>query len=67
MMGVKSFTAQIEDGTAQTEGNLEVLGLLASTMVDFDLLFEVLPGTKGPSETEDLNDFEVGQIGEGHE
>jgi alkyl sulfatase BDS1-like metallo-beta-lactamase superfamily hydrolase len=67
MMGVKSFTAQIEDGTAQTEGNLEVLGLLASAMVDFDLLFEVLPGTKAPSETEDLNDFEVGQIGEGHE
>jgi alkyl sulfatase BDS1-like metallo-beta-lactamase superfamily hydrolase len=67
MMGVKSFTAQIEDGTAQTEGNLEVLGLLASAMVDFDLLFEVLPGTKAPSETEDLNDFEVGQIGKGHE
>ena len=67
MMGVKSFTAQIEDGTAQTEGDLGVLGQLASTMVDFDLFFEVLPGTKGPSTAADLNDFEVGQIGEGHE
>ena len=67
MMGVKSFTAQIEDGTAQTEGDLGVLGLLASTMVDFDLFFEILPGTKGPSTAADLNDFEMGQIGKGHE
>jgi alkyl sulfatase BDS1-like metallo-beta-lactamase superfamily hydrolase len=67
MMGVKSFTAQIEDGTAQTEGDLGVLGQLASTMVDFELLFEVLPGTKGPSTVAELNDFEMGQIGEGHE
>jgi hypothetical protein len=36
-------------------------------MVDFDLFFEVLPGTKGFSTAADLNDFEVGQIGEGHE
>jgi alkyl sulfatase BDS1-like metallo-beta-lactamase superfamily hydrolase len=67
MMGVKSFTAQIEDGTAQTQGDLGVLGQLASTMVDFDLLFEILPGTKEASTAADLNDFEVGQIGEGHE
>jgi alkyl sulfatase BDS1-like metallo-beta-lactamase superfamily hydrolase len=67
MLGVKSFTAQIEDGTAQTEGDLGVLEQLASAMVDFDLFFEVLPGTKGPSTAADLNDFEVGQIGEGHE
>ena len=67
MMGVKSFTAQIEDGTAQTEGDLGVLEQLASTMIDFDLFFEILPGTKGPSVAADLNDFEVGQIGEGHE
>jgi alkyl sulfatase BDS1-like metallo-beta-lactamase superfamily hydrolase len=64
MMGTKSFNAQIEDGTAQTEGDLGVLAQLASTMVDFDLFFEVLPGTKGPSTTAaDLNDFEVGEIG----
>jgi hypothetical protein len=67
MMGVKSFTAQIEDGTAQTEGDLGVLGQLASTMVDFELLFEILPGTKEVSTAADLNDFEVGDIGVGHE
>ncbi len=60
MMGVKSFMAQIEDGTAQTEGNLDVLDQLASAMIEFDLFFEVLPGTKGPSVAADLNDFEVG-------
>jgi len=67
MMGARSFMAQIEDGTAQTEGDLGVLEQLASTMIDFDLFFEILPGTKGPSDAPDLNDFEVGQIGKGHE
>ncbi len=60
MMGVKSFMAQIEDGTARTEGNLDVLDQLAAAMIEFDLFFEVLPGTKGPSAAADLNDFEVG-------
>jgi hypothetical protein len=32
-------------------------------MADFDLFFEILPGTKGPSVAADLNEFEVGQIG----
>jgi alkyl sulfatase BDS1-like metallo-beta-lactamase superfamily hydrolase len=67
MMGVKSFTAQIEDGTAQTEGDLGVLEQLASTMVDFELLFEILPGTKEPSAAADLNDFEMGAYDVGHE
>ncbi len=62
MMGSKSFMAQIEDGTAKTEGNLGVLEQLASAMIDFDLFFEVLPGTKGPSTAPDLNDFEVGPL-----
>jgi alkyl sulfatase BDS1-like metallo-beta-lactamase superfamily hydrolase len=67
MMGVKSFMAQIEDGIAQTEGNLDVLQQLASAMIEFDLFFEVLPGTKGPSVAADLNDFEVGPITNPHE
>jgi alkyl sulfatase BDS1-like metallo-beta-lactamase superfamily hydrolase len=37
---------QIADGTAKVEGDVGVLNQLASTMVDFDPLFEVLPGTK---------------------
>ncbi len=67
MMGVKSFMAQIEDGIAQTEGNLDVLQQLASAMIEFDLFFEVLPGTKGPSVAANLNDFEVGPITNPHE
>jgi alkyl sulfatase BDS1-like metallo-beta-lactamase superfamily hydrolase len=67
MMGAKSFMAQIEDGTAQTEGDLGVLEQLASTMVEFDLFFEILPGTKGPSAIADFNDFEMGAYEVGHE
>ena len=62
MMGVKSLKAQIEDGTAKAEGNLDVLGQLASAMIDFEIGFEILPGTKGPSNAEDRNDFEVGPV-----
>ena len=68
MMGAKSLMAQIEDGTAQTEGDLGVLKQLASTMVEFDLFYEVLPGTKAaPADGDDLNDFEVGSLATGHE
>jgi alkyl sulfatase BDS1-like metallo-beta-lactamase superfamily hydrolase len=63
MMGAKSLQAQIEDGTAKIDGDVGVLEQLASTMVDFELGFEILPGTKGPSPEEDLNDFEVGPVG----
>jgi alkyl sulfatase BDS1-like metallo-beta-lactamase superfamily hydrolase len=67
MMGVKSLNAQIEDGTATVQGNLDVLGQLASAMIDFEIGFEVLPGTKGPSPDTDFNDFEVGAYEVGHE
>jgi alkyl sulfatase BDS1-like metallo-beta-lactamase superfamily hydrolase len=67
MMGAKTFVAQIEDGTAQTEGNLGVLKQLASTMVDFELFFEVLPGTKTPPPEAKKNPFEVGDVNIAHE
>ena len=67
MRGAKSLKAQIEDGTAQTEGNLAVLEQLASTMIEFDLFFEVLPGTKGPSPEAEKNPFEVGELRSPHE
>ncbi len=50
MMGVKTLAAQINDGTAKIEGNREVLGQLAATLIDFELGFEILPGTKGPAQ-----------------
>ncbi|MCZ6463802.1 MAG: SCP2 sterol-binding domain-containing protein, partial [Proteobacteria bacterium] len=67
MMGTKTFAAQIEDGTARIEGNAEVLSQLGSTMIDFDLAFEIIPGTVTPREAEELNDFEIGPIFPAHE
>ena len=45
MMGAVELERQIADGTATIEGDTTVLAQLASTMVDFDPLFEILPGT----------------------
>ena len=63
MTGNKTLIAQIEDGTATIDGDVSVLQQLASTMVRFEVLFEVLPGTAVVPAGEDLNDFEVGPIG----
>jgi alkyl sulfatase BDS1-like metallo-beta-lactamase superfamily hydrolase len=52
MMGVKTLAAQIDDGTAKIGGNRKVLSQLASTLVDFELGFEILPGTKSPAQPE---------------
>jgi len=46
MMGTRTLESQIADGTAKVEGNVGVLAQLASTMVDFDPRFEIMPGTK---------------------
>ena len=46
MMGTKTLEAQIKDGTAKVEGDAGILAKLASTMVDFDPRFEIMPGTK---------------------
>ena len=67
MMGTKSFMALIEDNTAQTEGNIDVLEQLASAMIEFDLFFEILPGANSLSVSADLNNFEVGQMSQPQE
>jgi alkyl sulfatase BDS1-like metallo-beta-lactamase superfamily hydrolase len=46
MMGTKTLEAQIADGTAKIQGNAGLLKQLASTMVEFDPRFEIMPGTK---------------------
>ena len=46
MMGAKTLEAQIADGTAKVSGDAGVLMKLASTIVDFDPRFEIMPGTK---------------------
>jgi alkyl sulfatase BDS1-like metallo-beta-lactamase superfamily hydrolase len=46
MMGAKTLEAHIKDGTAKVKGDVGVLKKLASTMIDFDPRFEIMPGTK---------------------
>jgi alkyl sulfatase BDS1-like metallo-beta-lactamase superfamily hydrolase len=46
MMGAKTLEAQIADGTAKVKGDAGVFKKLASTMIDFDPRFEIMPGTK---------------------
>jgi hypothetical protein len=46
MTGEKTLDAQIANGTARIEGDATILAKLASTMVDFDPRFEIMPGTK---------------------
>jgi alkyl sulfatase BDS1-like metallo-beta-lactamase superfamily hydrolase len=63
MAGAKTLIAQVEDGTAKVDGDPNVLKRLASTMVRFEVLFEILPGTKRkPVPDSDRNDFEVGPL-----
>ena len=59
MMGQKSFAASIEDGTAQVEGNVDILSQLAATLVTFEIGFEILPGTAGPVQDEQVNPFSL--------
>jgi alkyl sulfatase BDS1-like metallo-beta-lactamase superfamily hydrolase len=46
MMGAKELADQIADGTARVEGDPSVLVQLASTMVEFDPRFPIMPGTE---------------------
>jgi len=60
MIGEVELEKQIADGTAKVEGDVGVLKKLASTMVDFEPLFEVLPGTKATeSQIAQTNAYEV--------
>ncbi len=49
MTGAKTLETQIVDGTARVEGDASILKQLASTMVEFDPRFEIMPGTKAPA------------------
>jgi alkyl sulfatase BDS1-like metallo-beta-lactamase superfamily hydrolase len=46
MIGTSKLGEKVAAGKAKMEGNPQVLGQLASTMVEFDNWYEVLPGTK---------------------
>ena len=62
MMGAKALDAQIAAGTAKVEGDPNILKQLASTLVDFDPRFEIMPGTKA-KETEVTGYVESGVRG----
>jgi len=49
MMGSATFESQIKNGTAKVDGDVTILAKLASTMIEFDPRFEIMPGTKGKS------------------
>jgi hypothetical protein len=59
MMGKRSFAASIDDGTANVEGNVDIIAQLAKTLVTFEIGFEILPGTASKAATVDLNPYEV--------
>ena len=62
MMGAATFDEQIAAGKATLEGNRDVYDLLKSTLVHFELGFEVLPGTKAAPKVVGLNPFEQGPV-----
>ena len=45
MMGLSSFETLITEGKAKVTGDASILTTLAGLMVDFDPLFEIMPGT----------------------
>ena len=45
MMGKKSMDDVIKSGIAKTEGDVSVIAKLRSTLVQFEMGFEILPGT----------------------
>ncbi|MDX1742954.1 MAG: alkyl sulfatase C-terminal domain-containing protein, partial [Ruegeria sp.] len=59
MTGEAEFEELIGDGTVQVEGDVAILGQLAETMVDFDPLFEVLPGTAVEHDIQQANAYEA--------
>lgn len=58
MMGETTFDDQIKTGKAKLKGNREAYEQLKSTLVQFELGFEMMPGTKKADVKPDLNAFE---------
>ena len=58
MMGAATFDQQIEAGKAKLGGNREVYEQLKTTLVQFELGFEMMPGTRKVETKPDMNTFE---------
>ena len=64
-LGVDSRLALMARGgiiAAMDDGDASVLQKLGATMVDFELGFEILPGTKGPTQEEGDTKFQVEMV-----
>ena len=59
--GQATIDELVKNGTIKLDGNTEVLGQLKQTMVQFELGFEIMPGTKKVSQKPDMEPFE--QVG----
>jgi alkyl sulfatase BDS1-like metallo-beta-lactamase superfamily hydrolase len=58
MMGAISFDDQIASGKAKLKGNREVYEQLKTMLVQFDLGFELLPGTGAEDLTPEMKTFQ---------
>ncbi len=60
MMGAAKFDDQIKNGKAKLKGNRDVYEQLKSTLIQFELGFEMMPGTKKADDKEPaMNPFET--------
>lgn len=60
MMGAAKFDDQIKNGKAKLKGNRDVYEQLKSTLIQFELGFEMMPGTKKTDDKEPaMNPFET--------
>ncbi|WP_253276908.1 alkyl/aryl-sulfatase [Ruegeria sp. 6PALISEP08] len=57
MTGERKLVDMLADGTARSDGNPDVVAQLASTLDQFDLGFELMPGTGAKDLTLKANDF----------
>ncbi len=58
MMGAAKFDDQIKNGKAKLDGNKKVYEQLKTTLVQFELGFEMMPGTKKAEVKPDMSTFE---------
>lgn len=64
MMGTVSFDDQINAGKAKLKGDRKPYDTLKSLLVQFELGFEIMPGTGEKDLTPDKKTFEQGDIGD---
>ncbi len=58
LTGQSTFEDLVDSGTIKLEGDQTVISKLKSTMVPFELTFEIMPGTKTVSQKPELKTFE---------